>query len=281
MIRSLVKRARRAFEALVDNDDSDVDRGAPAVCTICGRFTEICPHGDLDLGSDYDTAAELERIHAASERMPAEPIGRRFPLPQDTRVEDEHGNVIARGATVEDEYVDQFVTEDELTRLHRRCGEYFKIIEAIEKERNEWIEMWRTQAGEHLTAQAMLERSLAATRQTAARAIVMLNKMRKAAKLEPILKPDGLESYDGEPVGLAEDYAVRMLSLRKKLGAPIDAKAARDVVDARTESVLTGDIADAENGARTLDGEAAGASSDEQHDPSADGRADAVAQGDR
>jgi hypothetical protein len=127
----------------------------------------------------------------------------------------------------------------------------------------------------------MLERSLAATRQTAARAIMMLNKMRIKAELEPIEKTDGLESYDSEPVGLAEDYAARMLALREKLGAPIDAKTVRDIVDARTgKSVFAEYVDDAANGAGTPGGEAAGAPTDEQHDQAPDGRADTVAQSD-
>lgn len=146
---------------------------------------------------------------------------------------------------VERAYVAQFVTEDELSASRRRCEEYFAIIETIEKERNDWIKMWRTQASEHLTAQAMLERDLAATRQTAARAIMMLNKRLVADGNQPIDKPAGLEPYDGEPVGLAESYATRMLALRDELGSPIDAKAARDDVDLR-----------AADRARALDSEA-------------------------
>ena len=250
MIRSLVKRARRAFDVFVDNNNEDVH---PHIVRA-QRDALASEQEDLP----PDDRSDWDRVRAA--------------------VRDAQ---IARGAAVEDEYVQQFVTEDELTRLRRRCNEYFKIIETIEEERNQWIEMWRTQSGEHLTAQAMLERSLAATRQTAARAIMMLNKMRIAAEMEPIEKPDGLDPYDGEPVGLAEDYAARMLSFREKLGAPIDAKPARDIVDARTgQSVFTEPVDNAANRTRTPGSEVVGALTDEQRATAPAGRADTAAQTD-
>lgn len=205
-IRSMMKRARRAFDAFADSSRSD------------SEFDEAV--NDLREANLGGTVERLRRDNAATGSL-----FRRGPT--------EHGipHPVFKGATIEQEYVQQFATEDELTALRRRCDEYFKIIETIEKERNQWIEMWRLQSTEHLTAQAMLERDLAATRQTAARAIMMLNKQLKAAGKEPIDKPAGLSPYDGEPIGLAESYAARMLSLREKLGAPIDGKKVRDAVD--------------------------------------------------
>ena len=226
MIRSLMKRARRAVDVLLDTEPN----GVPEHQVLGGTF--------------YDDPVTGETVEV---KLP--------PLDPDTRVEDEHGNVIARGATVEQEYLQQFATEDELTMLRRKCADYFRIIESIERERNDWIEMWRVQSGEHLTAQAMLERHLAATRQTAARAIIMLNKMRKEKELAPIENPDGLQPYDGEPVGLAEAYAKRMLALREELGKPINAKAERDAVDRELSAPA--------NGTRPLGTEAVESAADE------------------
>ncbi len=243
MIRSLWKRASRAVDVFLDNEPNGATSEADRIRSE--RFT----YDDPRTGEPVDVTGGLFR--------------RAEPLPRGTRIEDEHGNVIVRGDTVEQEYVQQFVAEDEVAMLRRKCDEYFKIIETIEKERNDWIEMWRTQSGEHLTAQAMLERSLAATRQTAARAILMLNKMRKDKDLKPIQGAEDLQPYDGEPIGLAEAYAERMLALREKLGTPIDAKAVRDAVDRR--------LSPAEDGARPSGGEATGPAATELCDAAVDG----------
>lgn len=141
---------------------------------------------------------------------------------------------VFRPASVERAYVEQFVVEDELTKTRRQRDEYFGIIERIEKERNEWINMWREQASQHLTAQSMLERELASSRQVGARAIRMLNEMLKKQKLDPIDRPDKLLPYDGEPVGIAERYALRMKELRDELGRPIVGVEERDLVASTT-----------------------------------------------
>lgn len=121
-------------------------------------------------------------------------------------------------------------TETALQREQRKSAEYFDVIVRIERERNDWIEMYRTQSSEHLTAQSMLEREIVAARQTAARALSMLNKMRKDADLELVVGCDGLLPYDGEPVGLAERYAKHMQELFAAMPAAIDGESERQAI---------------------------------------------------
>jgi hypothetical protein len=119
------------------------------------------------------------------------------------------------------EVVARYSRETALETSERKCREYFEVIAKIERERNGWVEMYRVQVSEHLTAQSILERQLISTRQVSARAIVMLNKLRKEQDLEPVQAPKDLDPYDGEPVGLVEQYAEQMLSLLEKMGAPM------------------------------------------------------------
>jgi hypothetical protein len=125
-----------------------------------------------------------------------------------------------------------FVGETPLQREQRKCAEYFDVIVRIEHERNGWIDMYRTQVSEHLTAQGMLEKSLVSARQMAARAVKMLNKMREDAGLEAITAETGLKAYDGEPVGIAEKYAARMKELHSSMPAVIDGEAERQKIRA-------------------------------------------------
>jgi ABC-type multidrug transport system fused ATPase/permease subunit len=143
---------------------------------------------------------------------------------------------VADSAEVERAFVDQFATEPTIDRVTRQRDEYFHVIERIEQERNQWVEMWRIQAAEHQTAQAILGQQLGQTRQVAARAINMLNELRKKHDLEPIAGPDNLLPYDGEPVFEAQKYAYRMMSLRDELGAPIDALADRSAIEVEFRS---------------------------------------------
>jgi hypothetical protein len=110
-------------------------------------------------------------------------------------------------------FCEQFSGETEVERLRRQCFEYFGIIERIEKERDGLWKMYRASVSEHLNAQALLERHLMSTRRQLGRAVQMLNKMRAEKKLEPIKKPEGLEPYEGEPVGTAKGYAEGMIAL--------------------------------------------------------------------
>jgi hypothetical protein len=143
-----------------------------------------------------------------------------------------HGFVVPPQET---EFVQQFATESEFEQMKRRSLEYFGLIERIEKERDQWIEMWRDQAGSHMEAQSILERQLVEVRKIAVRAIAMLNQMRKDKELDPIevRVADDLEPYDSEPVGISAAYAERQLRLKADLSSPIHAVAERNVIDSR------------------------------------------------
>ncbi len=112
--------------------------------------------------------------------------------------------------------------------LKRRNREYFDVIASIEKERNSWIDLFYEQASEHLAAQTMLETQLINIRRQAVRAIQMLNEKRKKDGLEPIKSTSDLLPYDGEPVGLAEKYAIRMKELHDAMPKKIDGNTERE-----------------------------------------------------
>lgn len=96
--------------------------------------------------------------------------------------------------------------------LERINGEYFDVIERIEKERDQWKEMFFTQASEHQNAQAMLQKMLADCSNNLRAALGQLNFFRKGAELDLVSNPKMLEEM---PKDLPEQYGERM----KKLGA--------------------------------------------------------------
>lgn len=178
--------------------------------------------------------------------------------------DDEHVPDVLGAKPVEKAYLDQFITEDEVTLLRRQLSELRLVVMQLQNERNVWKKMQRVQASEHLTAQAMLETQLANTRQVAQRAIVMLNATLKKHAEDPenvklVEGPDDLTPYDGEPVGIAQEYAENLLKLRADLaGEDTDAAAELD----RIAALADGRPDAPENGARALGVEASGASQD-------------------
>jgi len=121
----------------------------------------------------------------------------------------------------------------EAERQRRRADEYLVVIQSLERQRDEWKEMFHKQARAHVTAQAMLEKVLIRTRQVAARAIIQLNTLRKEKDLKPVESPQDLSPYDGEPVGLAKSYAKEMKELHDAIPAPICWRESVEMADRR------------------------------------------------
>lgn len=77
----------------------------------------------------------------------------------------------------------------DLDRMIRIASEYFAIIAAIEKQRDNYKHLWLEQGREHAVGQAHYERALIEARQIAMRAIDLLNEDRKKAGLPLIKSP--------------------------------------------------------------------------------------------
>ena len=109
--------------------------------------------------------------------------------------------------------------QDRLKTLERINREYFEVIEKIEKERDQWKDMFFQQSAEHQTAQAMLQKMLADCAANLRAAIVQLNFFRKGAELGPVVTPALLASL---PTDLPEKYAQKMKALADSAMAQTD-----------------------------------------------------------
>lgn len=134
---------------------------------------------------------------------------------------------------VEDDLVSDklAVVEAEAAKLEQRLKveerigrEYFDVIERIEKERDEWKEMFFTQSSEHQNAQSMLQKYLADCSGHLRAALAQLNVLRQAAELPPIATPKMLETL---PTDLPEQYGNKVRDLAAKARAQTDGLAER------------------------------------------------------
>ncbi len=115
-------------------------------------------------------------------------------------------------------------------RLTRINGEYFACIESMERQRDEWREMFFTHSGEHQAAQAMIRDSATELSQQLRAAVAQLNIYREAAAHTAIVEPKCLEQV---PTSIPEDFKKRMDALvAGKKHPDTDAKAERDAIDA-------------------------------------------------
>ena len=103
--------------------------------------------------------------------------------------------------------------DDALARmkvLERINSEYFDVIERIEKERDQWKDMFFTQASEHQNAQALLQKMLADCSNNLRAALSQLNFFRKGADLETVITPKSLIDF---PTDLPDQYGAKMKKL--------------------------------------------------------------------
>lgn len=99
-------------------------------------------------------------------------------------------------------------------KVEERIGrEYFDVIERIEKERDEWKEMFFTQASEHQNAQSILQKYLADCSGHLRAALSQLNFFRKAAELAPVANPKMLDAL---PTDVPEQYGEKIREMASK-----------------------------------------------------------------
>ena len=124
----------------------------------------------------------------------------------------------------------QFVALQERLKVEERISrEYFDVISRIEKERDQWKEMFFTQAQEHQNAQAMLQKMLADSAANLRASIVQLDQFRVAAGLERIKTPKMLEAI---PDDVAELYGEKMRKLAEAALEQTDGATERDRIAA-------------------------------------------------
>ena len=122
--------------------------------------------------------------------------------------------------------------DDALARmkvLERINGEYFDVIERIEKERDQWKDMFFTQASEHQNAQALLQKMLADCSNNLRAALGQLNFFRKGADLELVSTPKMLDEM---PKDLPEQYGLKMKKLASEALPQANGLAERDRIAA-------------------------------------------------
>lgn len=122
--------------------------------------------------------------------------------------------------------------QDELKKSERIKWEYFSIIEQIEKQRDEWCEMFRTQSSEHLEAQCMLVSALEAARRMHMRLQNVCNALIRRYQPESDLI-DIVPDPNSSPVDQAKAYEKSMQALEKTASVPIDGIAERAKIAAR------------------------------------------------
>lgn len=125
-----------------------------------------------------------------------------------------------------EEFVDTRLSEalDRLKTSERINREYFDVIERIERERDQWKDMFFTQASEHQNAQAMLQKMLTDCSNNLRGALSQLNFFRSGAKLEPVMTPQMLEHL---PTTLPEDYGDLIKKLADSAMEQTDGRARR------------------------------------------------------
>lgn len=95
-------------------------------------------------------------------------------------------------------------------KLMSRTAAYFVALQKMEKQRDEWREMFYEQAAAHAVAQGILEKGIVRTRQAAGKLLVEVNKLRAKEGLSGIKLKD-LSEDDGLPLGQVAKY-VKMIN---------------------------------------------------------------------
>lgn len=99
---------------------------------------------------------------------------------------------------------------ERLKNQERISLEYFEVIERIERERDQWKDMFFTQSSEHQNAQAILQKMLTDCSNHLRASLRQLNFFRSGAELEPVASPQMLETL---PSDLPERYGEKMKEL--------------------------------------------------------------------
>lgn len=120
--------------------------------------------------------------------------------------------------------------ETELAKAVRHKEEYFGLIERMERQRDEWRELYHTQSRTHHNAQVLLESHLMQTREWLQKTILIVNQYRKERNEPLIQKPGDLETTT-LPVGTAAEYEKAMKELAGGAETLLDGKLERDKID--------------------------------------------------
>lgn len=120
--------------------------------------------------------------------------------------------------------------ETELAKATRHKDEYFVVIEKMERQRDEWRELYHTQSRTHHNAQVLLESHLMQTRDWLGKVIKVANVYRKERNEPQILKPADLEALS-PPIGTAAEFKATIEALTAGAEPLLDAKLEREKVD--------------------------------------------------
>lgn len=134
-----------------------------------------------------------------------------------------------RKPSVENRFLNQFTSEDELQQLRRKNREYFEIIERVLAERDGWQRRYREHVREHLVAQQIYERNLVKARKAAGVLLNQLNALRQKHDLPPVKlqRPEDIEPLFGAPIGEFEGQLQKHIRQLEKLDGAFDALEAR------------------------------------------------------
>jgi len=119
---------------------------------------------------------------------------------------------------------------EEALKIQKRIGgEYFAVIESMERQRNEWKEMFFEQAAEHVQGQSRLEEALTRVRQALGSVVKQLNFLRELGGLEPLNAAHEMEE-GAPPIGQAEEFRRKVQELTARAPEETDGMAAREEI---------------------------------------------------
>jgi hypothetical protein len=101
----------------------------------------------------------------------------------------------------------------ELKAARYRGDSFFAVIERIGKERDEWREMYKASVSIYHGSLASLETALGSERQNLRRLAAAYNALRVEHALDPVTSWDAVPGPEAPPVGLAREYAEKMIEL--------------------------------------------------------------------
>ena len=126
----------------------------------------------------------------------------------------------------------------ELSWHRRRADEYFELVQKMERQRDEWRELYKRDASGHQNAQYVLQDAVIFARTQLARVLTMLNAYRTAQGEPPITQP--LPDPREAPVGMADKTKVENERVTALMNTPekkdIDGDAAREVIREKFEA---------------------------------------------
>lgn len=112
----------------------------------------------------------------------------------------------------------------DLERHKQLAADYFRIVEEMQQERDQWRSMFHRASEEHCTAQAMMEHGVENAAVVCGRMLQILNQYRKKAHEKPWTMGDVFKSMPKT----SASYKAKMLELVGAAKEPMDGVAERD-----------------------------------------------------